>query len=246
MAVHFGNKTITDGLVLYLDAANPISYTGVTSSWTDITPARLRAPIVNTPVSVTYTSSYGGGFNFPSSSNYTSPRLAIPYTLPGSSSFAVDLWFTQTQLNTRYIRGILSCGEFWNDRSAGQPGWGFGYGNTNTGIDAYISEYPSNAVSRFTGPGSTPNTPYNLFLHRNTDTQTAAFYINGVLIQSTSFLNTKTLGDSTKTIGHMTWGAGGTTAPLGIFHSIKVYHNKNFTTSEIQKNYKLLKSRFGL
>jgi hypothetical protein len=246
---------VTEGLVFYLDAANNKSYTGVSSSWTDLTINNTTMTMTNTPNSCSYVSTYGGGFNFPSSSILQSglnltPRFSIPYTTPTTGSFAVDLWFTQTLQNALYIRGILSSGEFYDSRIASssyQPGWGIGYnGGIYTSSRAFICEYPSSNAQGITGPDFRANTPYHFFIHRNTNSQTFSFYVNGVSYGSIAYANTKTLGGFTKTINSRTWFAGGQEAPLGIFHAIKVYHNKNFTQAEILQNYNALKGRFGL
>jgi len=60
MAIHYNTKTVTDGLVLALDAANPKSYSGGTT-WTDLSGNGNNGTLVGSP---TYTPNYGGAFIF--------------------------------------------------------------------------------------------------------------------------------------------------------------------------------------
>jgi len=55
----------SDGLRLYLDAANPLSYPGTGTTWTDMSPQGKTATLVNSPQ---FETTNGGEFNFVSAS----------------------------------------------------------------------------------------------------------------------------------------------------------------------------------
>lgn len=58
MSYHNGPKIVSEGLVLYLDAANSKSYSGTGTTWTDLSGNSNNATLVNGP---TYSSLNGGG-----------------------------------------------------------------------------------------------------------------------------------------------------------------------------------------
>jgi len=49
MAFSYSPKIVTDGLVLYLDAANPYSYVSGSTSWNDISRGGNNGTLVNGP-----------------------------------------------------------------------------------------------------------------------------------------------------------------------------------------------------
>ena len=50
MATRYSPKIVTDGLVLYLDAANSRSYPGTGTAWFDLTGRGNNAVLTNGPV----------------------------------------------------------------------------------------------------------------------------------------------------------------------------------------------------
>ena len=57
MAFNFSPKVVTEGLVLYLDAANTKSYVSGSTTWSDLSRSRNNGTLVNGP---TFNSSNGG------------------------------------------------------------------------------------------------------------------------------------------------------------------------------------------
>lgn len=49
MSFRFGNSIITDGLILYLDASNPVSYPGSGTIWRDLSPNGNNFTLNNSP-----------------------------------------------------------------------------------------------------------------------------------------------------------------------------------------------------
>ena len=47
MAINAGPKIVEDGLIFYLDAANPRSYDGAGTTWTDLTTDKANGTLVN-------------------------------------------------------------------------------------------------------------------------------------------------------------------------------------------------------
>lgn len=61
MSVTYNPKTVIDGLVLYLDAANKKSYPGTGTSWNDLSTIGVNGTLINSPA---YVSSDLGSFLF--------------------------------------------------------------------------------------------------------------------------------------------------------------------------------------
>jgi hypothetical protein len=251
---------ITDGLIIYYDAANNRSYTGVTSSWTDLTINNNTATLYSgsSTSMLTYNTSYGGGFTFLSgSTNNNGGRFTMPYINLTTQSFAVDIWYTpKSRSSTEQIRGIIGCGAYW-DTLTGTPGWGIGFSAYNLTLTWGISSGSVGNVTApvllYYGPILTIDKPYNIFLHRNTSDQQMHCYVNGVDLHGSSgaygvksIANTITLEGNRNPINSVIWDANGTNSPQGTLHSVKIYNNKNFTQDEVTQNYNALKSRFGL
>ena len=90
-------KTVTDGLVLALDAGNTKSYPGSGSTWTD-TIGGNNGTLTNGP---THSSNSGGYFDFPNSNSYiqlSNPVLTTP------TSLSVEVWVRVTDTSASYTR----------------------------------------------------------------------------------------------------------------------------------------------
>ncbi len=90
MSYNNGPKIVTNGLVLYLDAANNRSYPGSGTVWTDITKNGNNGNLINGP---TYTSSFGGGIVFDGTDDFVSGSIASS-TFSGPHS--IGCWFYRT------------------------------------------------------------------------------------------------------------------------------------------------------
>ena len=69
MATIGGANTVTDGLILMLDAANPLSYPGSGTTWNDLSNNNNNGTLTNGPV---FNSGNGGSIVFDGSNDYVS------------------------------------------------------------------------------------------------------------------------------------------------------------------------------
>jgi hypothetical protein len=76
---------VTNGLIVYLDAGNPSSYSGSGSSWLDLSGNGNNFTLVNSP---TYSSSNGGYLNFNGINQYANTS----YQQPAQSSTTSFTW----------------------------------------------------------------------------------------------------------------------------------------------------------
>ena len=85
MSTRYNPRIVTDGLVLYLDAANTKSYPGSGTTWTDISGKSNNGTLTNGP---TFDSGNNGSFVFDGSNDYVSiPNVAL------SKNCSILLWF---------------------------------------------------------------------------------------------------------------------------------------------------------
>ena len=110
---------VNSGLVLYLDASNPNSYTSGSSTWNDISGYGNNGTLYN---GVAYSSTYGGGLIFDGVDDY----VVVPANATMNSSRpTVELVMT-TSTNGGTI---IAQGQYGSN-------WGFGVGVTSTNIMA--------------------------------------------------------------------------------------------------------------
>lgn len=218
MSFNYSPKIVTDGLVLYLDAANRNSYPGTGSVWTDLSRSGINGTLTNMG-STGYSSSNNGVIVFDGTNDYV-----LHNSLDLGTICSWGLWFKYNNLSgTQVILGS----NITNYYSLFYLSNIF-YVNYN-GSFAQLS-YPT---------GLSVDTWYNVFLTRNGLTITV--YLNGVSI------GTMTGGSSSLSTIFAVIGAETTTRYYlkGNISNVSVY-NRVLSSSEVLQNYNATKSRFGL
>ena len=91
MSGNIAPNTITDNLVLYLDAANNKSYVSGSTSWLDLTPNQSNSgSLTNGPI---FNTGSGGNIVFDGTNDYAVITDTTPSWLLGDPSFTVCGWF---------------------------------------------------------------------------------------------------------------------------------------------------------
>jgi len=213
---------VTNGLILYLDAANPQSYISGSTTWNDLSisyntttvsasnfsnnsfimtgSSNLYPTLQNT---ISFTTSSNWTINFIFSSNTTSSATDY-FRLVATGSGNGDIQWIRLEHNNRLLAG----------GSIGTPGLFF---------------------SGFT-PGCSLNRSYNDLVLTCTQ-GTASLYVNGVKTTYSSL--------QTNTINFNRLGLGNGTTNGGSLANVKVY-NKELSQAEVTQNYNAMKSRFNL
>ncbi len=220
---------VTDGLQLYLDAGNPLSYPGSGTTWTDLSPngysATLQGPV--------YSSSSGGIITFDGSNDYVDTGQSL-----SSESFSLSVWFKSSNVS---LYGML----FSKEVLGGSP-WNYRlYLAINTG---YI-------VGDLARVGSSDQVQYqvnmadgnwkNAVFTRNTTADTLSLYVNGYSVSSKTDATTGTFVNSQSVwIGKSAY-LGGSYPFNGSIGQAMIY-NKALSDSEVLQNYNATKSRYGL
>lgn len=230
MAILTRNNIVTNGLVMYLDAANPLSYPGTGTTWRDLSGNSKNGTISG----ATYGSQNGGVFNFDGVNDTIS--FGTGNTFFPLTNFTIDLWFQS--------KGTVPT-------TGTAPGlFGFTYG-----IRAHFD-----LTNRVVFSATSGSTLQNLTYTHNTNirddgswnnivfqaTPTNSYiYLNGELKASRSLT---WLGSTIWSPD--TWNLGRDNNNsfqffTGSIASYKMY-NTALTLPQIQQNYNATKVRFGL
>jgi hypothetical protein len=232
MAYGVGPNLVRDGLVLYLDAANPKSYPGSGTQWSDLTGSGNNGTLVN---GVGYTSDNGGAMVFDGVNDYISVG-----NVGANTTKTVVCWFSMSNVNTNmslfgfgtqqsntqnvYMWGGDNNGAFgfnnWNSDS-----WGYSGGENeikNLGFFQVVAEF-----------NFLDYTKHKLWINGQGK---SISNVRGTNIQRTQS-NNFGIGYNGWNTSNQIWN--------GNISLIKVY-DRILTTQEIQQNFNATRGRFGL
>ena len=232
MAFNYSPKTVTDGLVFAVDAANKKSYPGSGTTWANLAGSN-SGTLTNGP---TFSSGNGGSIVFDGTDDSVVTTLTSNTVF--NSTFTVSMWFKMTDTdNTAFPRLF--------DKSADN--------STNSGFTAFL--YDSNAndtdavlylkvtnSSTLAYSSINVNTWYHL---------TAVYfdsqykvYINGGSANTSSHSNalSNVTTSNALTIGN----TSSTGRPFAGNIATTSIYNRELSQAENTQNYNALKSRFGL
>jgi hypothetical protein len=222
MSVHGGPNTIEDGLVLYLDAANPKSYPGSGTTWTDLKEGR-QGTINNSPAF------NGNYFSFDGVNENVTFAAPIEVQTAGfTMGFLMKV--PETQIN-----GVNWC-FMLADRDFGAGDYEIGiYGINSTSFIFKENASVPNSATAFLG------TNWNYLVFGMNTNLTPFIYINGVLRTQleTSFVS------STLDFTHLFSSLGNTNYFKCDCSYISLY-NRALTSSEIQQNFNAIRGRFNI
>jgi hypothetical protein len=219
MAGTVAPNVVTDGLVLYLDAANTKSYVSGSTTWIDIA-ARNNGTLVNGP---TFNGANGGSLIFDGVNDYVLINDGI-YSINGGT---LNLWFKRTATTGIIIGSYGGSGNqrtptFYQNLS--NIGWEFG-----------------SLVVKNTGVSFTNNTWFNMSMTFNSSFNVNV-YINSVLTNTETSLNPISFWNQF-VVGR--YGNFGSSYANGNFSMVQVY-NRALSATEVLQNYNALKGRYGL
>lgn len=228
---HYGKKTNlinTNGLILYLDAADLNSYSGSGTTWYDLSGNGNNATIFGTSV---WDNTNGGQFDF-GNIGQTSEYIVLPHQAAQSTSGSYTLEF--------WMKPVSSGLHYFSSMSDG------------VNHNYFILEQDFNSLGLWGGTGSISysNDEYLQFCVVRDGSDTGKLYKNGV--NSTSATNVRIIdgvADGGWILNQEQDSLGGGFSSSqnyrGAFMVIKLY-NRALTDQEILQNFTLLKSRYGL
>ena len=239
MAIFYNPRTITDGLVLCLDAANTKSYPGSGTTWTDLSGNGNTGTLVN---GVGYNSGNLGSLSFDKIDDHIS---VIP--INRLTTTTLDIWFntssvsantgTRQYLYTQQRNPPTLAGFTYQERQgihiAGNV-FHFQYLNTDN------TDITLQSISTISA-----NTWYNFVV--TLDGTTPKMYLNGVELTTTILSGKTNTTSKAITVNQAFVGRRGDNQGNDYFGgniaSVKDY-NRALTAAEIQQNYNALKSRY--
>ena len=235
MSFRISPKTITDGLVLYLDSRNTLSYTSGSTVYTDISRVKdLTYSLVNTPTFIPS----NGTILFDGSNEYITSNAVLTIT----QEMTFDIWFNRA----------ISMGTNNTLFAIFRPYFSFRGTNDKLFLGWFTRKTSVNSArSLISNATLSNNTWYNavctLTQNVTTGESVAQIYIDGVFDTFTEFSNSVDEIYQPSLTNRLLFGTlveAGQTYFNGSFGPIKIY-NKVLNSNEISQNYNTLKSRFG-
>ena len=218
MAFSFSPKIVTDGLVLYLDAANQRSYPGSGTTWSDISRGGNNGVLINGP---TFSSANGGSIVFDGVDDY----VTVSPPLTGITDFTLFTWFKTPSIATEQF--LYDCG----------------YVTTGWVLEIYQSKLSYQVGNTYLQSTTTlsSNQTYCGVISKAIGSS-GSFYVNGVSAGPTIPNNSNIPNADIK----MGIALSPTRYPFsGNLYSTQVY-NRALSATEITQNFNATKTRFGL
>ena len=219
MGIDYNNVIVTDGLALYLDAANTRSYSGSGNTWFDI--SRLGYALVarNSP---TFVSSSAGSYF---SLNGSNQDFYLASFGPAFTEITFNMWVWRNGTQNVYTGLVMSRGN----------ASGFTY---QTGALGYHWLDNVGTYSYSSGV-DTANQTWSMATLVITATD-AKWYLNGVL------QNTRTVSHSSSTFSNLYIGSdsGSANRYYNCRISMVQLYNRALSATEVLQNYNATKGRY--
>jgi hypothetical protein len=227
-------SVITDGLVLYLDAANYKSYPGSGTTWSDLTINNNSGSLTNGP---TFSSANGGSIVFDGVDDYADFGNGTSINI--ADSLTVNIWFYITGTSSVNYASIIQK----RNNATSEANYGINFIN-NANFQWY---YTSAAQYRVLGVSYasyfTTNTWYNVCgtFKKNGSNTDAVLYRNGISIASSTLTGNVVTNTSSMRIGNLV----NIEYFQGNVSNAQIY-NRALSAQEVLQNYNALKRRFNL
>ena len=223
MAVNYGTSISTNGLVMLVDAANPRSYPGSGTSWTDLSGNGNTFSLTGSPPSY----NTGGYFTFNSA---ITQSTSVASFSPTVSSYSMICWIYSTA-NHSAFNGICT-----GRISTSAYGIGIGYNVTNQLGYTWAADF------------NTYNWNSRLIIPNN---QLSMVAISTTLSSATLYLNnaaaTNAHTETSFTFPGITLGNDPTfTRYFNGNISGAQFYNRALSPTEIQQNFNAYRGRYGL
>ena len=246
------HELITTNLVLHLDAGNSSSYSGIGTTWTDLSNQGNNATLTNGP---TYSSDNGGAIVFDGSNDYVSLGTSINSNIAEHKNCSFNIWVqldNDTSDHVIFANDELGTGTpivLWYDQSAystNNTGTGDVGGQTTKVLTVAITDN-SYGEKRYTTTNNVfgnnaANTWHNICVVLDPSNDKFYTYVNGVekaLYNSSVLLGIKS---STKDFNI---GNGSSSFSLdGKVAQLQVY-DVALTANQVLQNYNATKATFG-
>ena len=233
MAVNYGTSIVTSGLTMLVDAANPRSYPGTGTVWSDISGNGIAGTLVASP---TYSANNRGYFTFNGTSQYCQLPLVSPLLLAGKN-FSMDCWVYLTAYS-QVFTGVYSSALFSN------LGFQWTISGTATSFVGLSISANSGAVSNTVQYAFALNTWYNCAMTYQTSGGVWIMYVNGMAAGSFAAVAGAWSETSAYSIGRYQLAGSEYYFP-GYIANYKVYNNTILTATQLSQNFNAYRGRYG-
>lgn len=230
MGIAYNTRIVTNGLVMYLDAANIKSYLGNGTAWNDLSGGGNNGTLTNGPI---FSSSEGGSFTFDGTNDYveishTTALNAFPLTM------TAWIYVTSTANNADIINKYISGSVNGYRMGITQNGIGIYYfaGSINQGLTNYDS-----------GSGAIVANKWNM-VTASVDSSGGIIYINAQQVGTRSWVGTPAAPTNTTPfrLGHY--------PPNALYFNGKIasacIYNRALSSQEIKQIFNASKRRFSV
>ena len=224
MALIHSTRFVTDGLVLYLDAANTKSYSGSGTTWTDLTGKGNDGTLINGVSHVPNTNF--GYFDFDGTNDRVAFSTYVQPAYTSSTSFSWFIWVYPFNTNNDDV--IMG-----NRSITGSNVW------TKLTPKRFEWKYPDHMNEDGTGTNVTTNQWQNICITKNGSSFT--YYKNGSSAETMTSTHSKNYTNPFYLGGDPTYGEN----PRCRISIVAVY-DAALTASEVQQNFDATKGRYGL
>lgn len=218
-----GPSIISTGLVLYLDAGNPASYSGSGNTWVDLSSSAKNGTIV----SATYSPSANGSLVFAAAAGAKVDILNANTLWLLKNNITAEIWYSSTNYQPQLL-------------STGVSNTGFNFGQFSLSPTKFkVTKY--NVQDIYKG-----DIPQNNTWHQAVLTYSSALgagtnvYVDGALSESLVTQRSNLNSGTRLTIGYAERGNH-----VGSIAIVRMY-NKALSETEVLQNFNADKSRFGL
>jgi hypothetical protein len=231
-------RMVTDGLILYLDAANTKSYPGSGTTWNNLIQQGISGSLTNGP---TFNTANGGSIQFDGTNDYV--NLGNDSTLKPARP-TVSMW---VNMSTSSYSGVLVDGGYENSNLGYLV-----YYNSNNNFQFWVRNNQQGANSNTQGIGVRTATSTTAFVTSSWYNITGVYdktnvyiYVNGILEQTGSFTNDISYNTAPVWIGNYASLPNFGLILKGNVGNVMLY-NRALSASEILQNYEATRERFGL
>jgi hypothetical protein len=227
-----GPNVIMNGLVLYLDAANPKSYIYGSTTWNDVSRSGNNGTLINGP---TFNNANGGSIVFNGSNNYTNLGTNINFA-NYNTGFTIGFWVKvlNTSQTNRYLFSKLTTDGTDNQFSVI-------YGYASNTFELYTGASGANQTIRTNSQIVINDTNWH-FLYYTVGATTTG-YLDGVS-RFTNTYGSLTFTSSTNTNYISTFNGSQNHGNLSVANM--VIYNRILSATEILQNFNTTRARFGV
>ena len=239
MSLGHGVSTVTDALILHLDAANKRSYSGTGTAWTDLSGNGNGCTLFNGP---SYSATNNGLFSFDGTNDMGVAPSSFKWSANGSVGYqtmTIDMWVNSSDTAGKIIsKPWNGNGEynFWIDPAHFLLGVTSGSAQINFARNVCNGTWTN--IVCWMGANN-----FGYYINGNEYVGSAAHGLTGGVTAS---------GDGNVNCALMTlypygdaWGGNASFSTLGNLATCKMY-SRVLSQSEVLKNYNALRGRFGV